>query len=343
MTENSNPANQERDLSHRAGEPTMTSLAAQQTPTPAFSTIHAHSPIVSSTTALQHAGIKPGFKSTSQTHVPGVSSIEIKPYIPKAKRNTMHTKANPPKQPGPEPNSEKPRTTSTPAPHNASSLSTQNPVHGEEVEHSSIEFIREFQNTENTCEDNKTVASIEYKQKHSVAEDNNMKWSSGRVPQKHPSYGNKQQDSRMDGQKTEASQQLQDVRDFPQCEQRNSQEHRVMWSIPQCFPHCGQSASQKHQDVRGFQQCEQRASHEHQDVRGFPQCGQSARVEEERTKQRLLLKKTQQKGKSKMTDEKKKELQRYLELTSAGWVQDNGGDWVKGQDVEFDSDEEPPT
>ena len=33
----------------------------------------------------------------------------------------------------------------------------------------------------------------------------------------------------------------------------------------------------------------------------------------------------------------------FLIPYSAGWVQDNGGDWVKGQDVEFDSDEEPPT
>ena len=300
MTENLNSANQKRDLSHHASEPTMTSLAAQQTPTPGFSNIHTHSPIVSSTTAPQNAGIKPGFKFTSQTHVAGVSSIQIKPYIPKAKRNAMQTNACPPKQPGPEPDSEKPQTTSTPAPHNASSLSMQDPVHGEEVGHPSIEFIREFQTTENTCADNKatsnkTSASIAYEQKQSVAEVHNMKWSSGRVPQKHPLYGNKQQDSRMDGQMREAAQ---DVRGFQQCGKRASQEPPTMWSIPQCFPHLGQSAS-----------------HEHQDVKGFPQCGQSARVEEERTKQRLLLKKTQQKGKSKMTDEKKKELQRYLELT----------------------------
>ncbi|XP_030848545.1 sodium channel modifier 1-like [Strongylocentrotus purpuratus] len=327
MTENLNSANQKRDFSHHASEPTMTSLAAQQTPTPGFSNIHTHTPIVSSTTAPQNAGIKPGFKSTSQTHVPGVSSIQIKPYIPKAKRNVMHTKACPPKQPGLEPDSEKHQTTSTPAPHNASSVFMQNPVHGEEVERSSIKFIREFQNTENTCVDNKatsnkTSASIANELKHSVAEDNNMKWMSGRVPQKHPLYGNKQQDSRMNGQMREASQ---DVRGFQQCGQRASQEHPTVWGIPQCFPHLGQSASQ-----------------EYQDVKGLPQCGQGARVEEERTKQRLL-KKTQQKGKSMLTDEKKKELQRYLELTSAGWVQDNGGDWVKGQDVEFDSDEEPPT
>lgn len=312
MTENSSSANEKRDLSHLASEPTMTSLAAQQTPTPGFSTLYAHSPIVGSTTAPQHTGSKPGFKSTSQTHVPGVSSIQIKPYIPKAKRNALHTKASPPKQPGPKPDSEKPQTTSTPAPHNASSLSMQDPVHGEEVEHSSIKFIREFQNTENTRAGDK--ATIAYEQKQSVANDNNMKWLSGRVSQKHPLYSNEQQDSRMDGQKREASHEHQDVRGFPQCEQRATQEHPIVWSIPQCFPHLGKSASLDHQDVRGFQQCEQRASHEHQGVRGFPQCGQKALVAEERTNRRLL-KKTQQKGKSKMTDEKKKELQRHLELT----------------------------
>ncbi|XP_063997273.1 sodium channel modifier 1 isoform X1 [Pogoniulus pusillus] len=35
-------------------------------------------------------------------------------------------------------------------------------------------------------------------------------------------------------------------------------------------------------------------------------------------------------------------LERYLQLRSAGWLQDPSGKWVKDQNVEFDSDEEEP-
>lgn len=45
------------------------------------------------------------------------------------------------------------------------------------------------------------------------------------------------------------------------------------------------------------------------------------------------------KGKSKMNTEEQK---KYLELKMAGWILDSNGKWVKDENVEFDSDEEPP-
>ncbi|NXG39167.1 SCNM1 protein, partial [Dromaius novaehollandiae] len=35
-------------------------------------------------------------------------------------------------------------------------------------------------------------------------------------------------------------------------------------------------------------------------------------------------------------------LQRYLQLRSAGWIQDRSGKWVKDENAEFDSDEDEP-
>uniref|UniRef100_A0A8C9G6Q2 Sodium channel modifier 1 n=1 Tax=Pavo cristatus TaxID=9049 RepID=A0A8C9G6Q2_PAVCR len=35
-------------------------------------------------------------------------------------------------------------------------------------------------------------------------------------------------------------------------------------------------------------------------------------------------------------------LQRYLQLRSAGWIQDPSGKWVKDENAEFDSDEDEP-
>ncbi|XP_072162824.1 uncharacterized protein [Diadema setosum] len=72
------------------------------------------------------------------------------------------------------------------------------------------------------------------------------------------------------------------------------------------------------------------------------ECSSSDRGRKEKgTKEKKEKKKSQ--NPPKRTAERQKEIERYLELTSAGWVQDRGGQWVKGQDVEFDSDEEPPT
>ncbi|XP_042743887.1 sodium channel modifier 1 [Lagopus leucura] len=39
---------------------------------------------------------------------------------------------------------------------------------------------------------------------------------------------------------------------------------------------------------------------------------------------------------------RRQELQRYLQLRSAGWIQDPSGKWVKDENAEFDSDEEEP-
>lgn len=43
-----------------------------------------------------------------------------------------------------------------------------------------------------------------------------------------------------------------------------------------------------------------------------------------------------------MSDQRKRELEHYLKLKSAGWIQDRSGQWVKDDKVEFDSDEEEP-
>lgn len=40
--------------------------------------------------------------------------------------------------------------------------------------------------------------------------------------------------------------------------------------------------------------------------------------------------------------EKKREMDHYLHLRSAGWIPDGSGKWVKDENVEFDSDEEEP-
>ncbi|KAM6910475.1 sodium channel modifier 1 [Xenentodon cancila] len=43
-----------------------------------------------------------------------------------------------------------------------------------------------------------------------------------------------------------------------------------------------------------------------------------------------------------MTAQRRKELEQYLKLKSDGWLQDWNGQWVKDDNVEFDSDEEEP-
>ncbi|KAK7886550.1 hypothetical protein WMY93_026171 [Mugilogobius chulae] len=43
-----------------------------------------------------------------------------------------------------------------------------------------------------------------------------------------------------------------------------------------------------------------------------------------------------------MSEQKKKEVEHYLKLKSAGWIQDRSGQWLKDENVEFDSDEEEP-
>uniref|UniRef100_UPI0037E700E7 sodium channel modifier 1 n=1 Tax=Semicossyphus pulcher TaxID=241346 RepID=UPI0037E700E7 len=43
-----------------------------------------------------------------------------------------------------------------------------------------------------------------------------------------------------------------------------------------------------------------------------------------------------------VTAERRKELEHYLKLKSNGWLQDGSGQWVKDENVEFDSDEEEP-
>lgn len=43
-----------------------------------------------------------------------------------------------------------------------------------------------------------------------------------------------------------------------------------------------------------------------------------------------------------MSEQRKRELEHYLKLKSAGWIQDGSGQWLKDENVEFDSDEEEP-
>ncbi|XP_072534862.1 sodium channel modifier 1 [Salminus brasiliensis] len=43
-----------------------------------------------------------------------------------------------------------------------------------------------------------------------------------------------------------------------------------------------------------------------------------------------------------LTEQRRRELDHYLKLKSAGWLQDPSGKWVKDENVEFDSDEEEP-
>lgn len=43
-----------------------------------------------------------------------------------------------------------------------------------------------------------------------------------------------------------------------------------------------------------------------------------------------------------VTAQRKRELEHYLKLKSDGWVQDRSGQWIKDENVEFDSDEEEP-
>ncbi|XP_078578482.1 sodium channel modifier 1-like [Branchiostoma floridae x Branchiostoma japonicum] len=61
---------------------------------------------------------------------------------------------------------------------------------------------------------------------------------------------------------------------------------------------------------------------------------------------RLLLQKKRkpvtEEGKPELSEERRKEIAHHLKLTSSGWKRDRGGQWVKDEDVEFDSDEEEP-
>nr|XP_020509648.1 sodium channel modifier 1 isoform X1 [Labrus bergylta] len=43
-----------------------------------------------------------------------------------------------------------------------------------------------------------------------------------------------------------------------------------------------------------------------------------------------------------LTAERRKELEHYLKLKSDGWLRDRSGQWVKDENVEFDSDDEEP-
>ncbi|XP_053906902.1 sodium channel modifier 1 [Cuculus canorus] len=43
-----------------------------------------------------------------------------------------------------------------------------------------------------------------------------------------------------------------------------------------------------------------------------------------------------------LSPERRRVLERYLQLRSAGWIQDGSGKWVKDENAEFDSDEEEP-
>ncbi|KAK2525075.1 Scnm1 [Columba guinea] len=43
-----------------------------------------------------------------------------------------------------------------------------------------------------------------------------------------------------------------------------------------------------------------------------------------------------------LSPERRRVLERYLQLRSAGWIQDPSGKWVKDENAEFDSDEEEP-
>ncbi|XP_034729884.1 sodium channel modifier 1 isoform X1 [Etheostoma cragini] len=44
-----------------------------------------------------------------------------------------------------------------------------------------------------------------------------------------------------------------------------------------------------------------------------------------------------------MTAQRRRELEHYLKLKSDGWLPDRSGQWVRDENVEFDSDEEEPT
>ncbi|XP_041466391.1 uncharacterized protein LOC121416925 [Lytechinus variegatus] len=320
---NSNLANQDQDLLHSSNEH-ATTIPTQQTPQPGFSNDHPHGTVASSTTAPRKAGLKPGFKSNLQTRAPGVSSFQIRPYVSKAKKNAMNEKACSSQQPHHKPNSGKPETTSSPGSYNESSLSVQDQTYGGEVENS-VEFIREFQSTQNPDVDD--YASIT---KLRQAKDERItKGIPGSSFQRESPCGNLQQDTRLDVDVGEKGSRQHGQGPAPKPE------------FVRGFQGCSQGTHEHPQGVRGIQRCGQGSSLEPQGLKDLQDCRRGARVEEERTKQRPGQ--TKQKSISKMTDEKKKELQRYLELTSSGWVQDNGGNWVKGQDVEFDSDEEPPT
>ncbi|KAM6039284.1 sodium channel modifier 1-like [Chlamydotis macqueenii] len=43
-----------------------------------------------------------------------------------------------------------------------------------------------------------------------------------------------------------------------------------------------------------------------------------------------------------LSPERRQALERYLQLRSAGWIQDRSGKWVKDDNAEFDSDEDEP-
>ncbi|NWQ92977.1 SCNM1 protein, partial [Burhinus bistriatus] len=43
-----------------------------------------------------------------------------------------------------------------------------------------------------------------------------------------------------------------------------------------------------------------------------------------------------------LSPERRQALERYLQLRSAGWIQDHSGKWVKDENAEFDSDEDEP-
>ncbi|XP_072045544.1 uncharacterized protein [Amphiura filiformis] len=43
-----------------------------------------------------------------------------------------------------------------------------------------------------------------------------------------------------------------------------------------------------------------------------------------------------------LAEKRRKELQHHLHLTSSGWKRDHSGNWIKDEEVEFDSDEEEP-
>ncbi|NXT03117.1 SCNM1 protein, partial [Jacana jacana] len=43
-----------------------------------------------------------------------------------------------------------------------------------------------------------------------------------------------------------------------------------------------------------------------------------------------------------LSPERRRTLERYLQLRSAGWIQDGSGKWVKDENAEFDSDEDEP-
>nr|XP_023844264.1 sodium channel modifier 1 [Salvelinus alpinus] len=44
-----------------------------------------------------------------------------------------------------------------------------------------------------------------------------------------------------------------------------------------------------------------------------------------------------------LTAQRRSEMEHYLKLKSAGWLLDRSGQWVKDENVEFDSDEEEPS